>query len=204
MTTIDNITVHTTTTAPMPNMGERLITQRFKQPARVAHICVPATPWVNVTANAAPQYREVLLAVLDAAAKTALNKALNSFSQWPSTLPAAYWTETALLDSVTASSSEWMSKDEIEAAWRASVTRRLWVTRPDYTVNQAFRKAVAHFEALILKLAGKSSTYTSGDLDLMLAKLNEADLGTELGSFICRRVEAMKNKPVTEIECDLL
>jgi hypothetical protein len=188
----------------IPEAGERTVTARFKNPTRMASIAVPDTAWHAVTL-APVQYREVLIAVLDNAAKRILSKQLAAFSVWPSTIDSGYFCEAALLEEASGANSEWMGKDELETAWRDSETRKAWVSSPNYAGNIAFRKAVAHYETLILKLAGKSSQYTPADMDLILAKLKDSDVGTELGAFVVRRIEALRNKPTpVGIDCDLL
>ena len=198
-------TIYTTATQAMPQAGERLVVARFKGPARTAAICVPDTAWNNVTSNAPAQYREILTAVLDNAAKTILNRHLNSFSMWPVDIDIAYYCETALLEEALGSNNEWLSKEQIEAAWHDSATRKAWITSSNYASNAAYRKAVAHYESLITKLAGKTSAYQPSDLDLILAKIKPEDLTTELGSFVVRRIDALRNKPAPAmVDCDLL
>lgn len=203
--TIMTTTIYTTAGQCIPAEGHRLVIARFKNPARMAAIAIDAGPWDRVAANAPENYREILLAVLDNSAKNILNRHLTSFSLWPSTIDAAYFCEAALIEDATGANSEWMSKDELETAWRASATRKAWVANPNYASNKDFRTAVAHYETLITKLAGKTTQYTPEQLDLMLAKMREEDLSSELGSFVVRRVEALRNKPApASVNCDLL
>jgi hypothetical protein len=200
-------TVYTTPTNCKASEGYRVITARFKNPARSATIAIPATPWSNLEAAEVPtQYRAILEAVLDSAAKTILSKHLSAFSLWPSEIDTAFYCEAALIEEATGANSDWLNKEELDAAWRASATRKAWVTSPNYQANAAFRKAVAHYESLILKLAGKTSQYQPSDLDLILAKLKDEDLTTELGSFVVRRIDGIKNRPVVsnEVNLDLL
>lgn len=174
----------------------RSITARFKNPARFATLNIPAAAWQQVeTEPMNANYRQILLAVLDSAAKSIISKQLQQFSVWPTSLDAGMFASAALLDEATGANSDWMTKEEIEQAWRDSATRAKWVKSPNYASNPAFRRAVGHYEALITKMAGKTSSYTPEDLDLILAKMEPADLGTELGSFITRRIEAIKNRP---------
>lgn len=185
----------------------RSITARFKNPARAAHLNIPAGAWANLAASGTPDnYRPILEAVLESAAKSLISKHLSQTTYWPSSLDAALFSEASLLDEATGANSDWMSKDEIEAAWRESATRKAWVSSPNYSANQAFRKAVAHYENLVSRLAGKTSQYTPNELDLILAKLKAEDISTELGSFIVRRVDAIKNRPQrsAEVNTDLL
>lgn len=203
-TTMITIKVHTTqATATQEAMEQassgqatRSITARFKNPARAAHLNIPAGAWANLAAAQVPDsYRPILDAVLESAAKAVISRHLSQVTYWPSTLDASLFGEASLLDEATGANSDWMTKEEIEAAWRESATRKAWVTSPNYSANQAFRKAVAHYENLVSRLAGKTSQYTPTDLDLILAKLRAEDITTELGSFIVRRVDAIKNRP---------
>ena len=61
------------------------------------------------------------------------------------------------------------------------------------------------FEELILKMAAKNAAYREEELDKILAKLADDDLTGEFGTFIVRRIEQIRNKPVTaEVNLDLL
>lgn len=185
----------------------RAIVARFKNPARAAYLNIPATAWHNLSASGVPEnYRAILEAVLDSAAKAIISKQLSSYSVWPSTLDAGLFCEAALIDEATGANSDWMNKEELEQAWRNSATRAKWVKSPNYAANAAFRKAVAHYESLITKMAGKTSSYTPQDLDLILAKMEPSDLTTDFGSFIVRRIEAIKNRPnrVEVVDMDML
>ena len=187
--------------------NQRLITANFRNPSRRAFITIDATPWKQLAVDNVPtQYRAILEAVLDNAAKSILAKYLTNYTTWPSELGVQLFTGAALLDEATGANSDWLSKEEIEAAWRESATRKAYVTSPNYSSNQAYRKAVAYYESLIVKLAGKTSQYKAEELDLIVSKLKDEDMATELGSFIIRRVDAIKNRPQreTEINVDLL
>jgi hypothetical protein len=208
-TTTNSTKVHTSQENALATLtdGQRLVTANFRNPSRRAFIAVDASPWNQLAADNVPtQYRAILEAVLDNAAKSILAKYLTAYTMWPSELGAHLFNSAALLDEATGANSDWLTKEEIEAAWRDSATRKAYVTSPNYSNNQAYRKAVAYYEGLIVKLAGKTSQYKSEELDLIISKLRDEDLITELGGFIVRRVEAIKNRPQreTEINLDLL
>lgn len=185
----------------------RSITARFKNPARVATLNIPAAAWTAIESEPMnANYRSILMAVLDSAAKSLISKQLSAFSVWPSSIDAGTFAPAALLDEATGANSDWMTKEEIEQAWRDSATRAKWAKSPSYASNPAFRRAVTHYEQLVCKMAGKTTSYTPEDLDLILAKMDAADLATELGSFVTRRIEAIKNKPqrIEVIDTNLL
>lgn len=183
----------------------RVITARFKNPARSATIAIPDVAWTDLE-TVPEQYRAILDAVLETAARNILSKHLNAFSLWPSELDSGYFSPSALLDEASNANNSWLSKEELESAWKTSATRQQWITREDYKTSAPLRKAVARYEELILKLSGKTSQFEPGDLDLIVAKLKDEDLSTEMGPFVIRRVEAIRNRPArtTDANTDLL
>lgn len=201
----NTITINTAPAGVTASEGQRVITARFKNPARSATIVIPTTVWDDLSA-APEQYRAILDAVLENAAKSILSKHLNAFSIWPSTLDAGYFAPSAIMDEATNANNQWLSKEELETAWRTSATRQQWVSRDDYKTSAPLRKAVARYEELVLKLSGKTSQFTPDELDLILAKMKAEDLTTELGAFIVRRIDAIKNRPVkaNDANVDLL
>lgn len=189
------IIIHTAPTSAIATANERIVTARFKNPARSATIVIPTTVWDDLS-NVPEQYRPILDAVLEKAVKDIISKHLNAYSLWPATLDAGYFAPAAIMDEATNANNTWLSKEELENAWRDSATRKQWVTRADYATSAPFRKAVARYEELTLKLSGKTSQYTPDDLDLLIAKLSPADHSTEFGAFVLRRVDALQNRPV--------
>ena len=177
--------------------NERTIVQRWKAPARAVAINISNAPWANLETDGVPeQYRAILAAVLEGAAKSILKRTVEAFNVIPATISPALFTSEALIDEATTGASEWMSKEELTEAWNTSATRKaLILENPKYKESAAYRRAANAYAELILKLAGKTSSYEPEDLDWLLAKFNEADLNTELGAFMVRRVEMLQRKP---------
>ena len=177
--------------------NERTIVQRWKAPARAVAINISNAPWANLETDGVPeQYRAILAAVLEGAAKSILKRTIESYNVTPTTISPALFTSEALIDEATTGASEWMSKEELTEAWNQSATRKaLILDNPKYKESAAYRRAANAYAELILKLAGKTSSYEPEDLDWLLAKFNEADLNTELGAFMVRRVEMLQRKP---------
>jgi pyruvate,phosphate dikinase len=74
-----------------------------------------------------------------------------------------------------------------------------------YRTGMLNRDIVEMFKELVLKLAGKTSQYQESELDKILAKMHEDDFSTESGTFVIKRIEALKNKPAkTAIDMDIL
>ena len=188
-----------------PTANERLIIVRFKNPARSAGIAIPALPWERMKCEVPMAYASLLDAVLEKAAKDILSATLSSFTTWPTEIDAMRFTFDALMEQAAGSNSGWLSKEELAAAWKASATRKAFYGDARFGSNPAYRKAVAKFEELILKMAAKNAAYREEELDKILAKLSDEDLTGEFGTFIVRRIEQMRNKPMTaEVDLDLL
>lgn len=189
----------------IPNMGERLIIVRFKSPARVAAIAISSDPWNTMRADVPMAYAGLLDAVLEKAAKDILATTLASFTAWPSDIGADRFTLDALMEQASGSNTGWLNKDELAAAWKASATRKTFYGDSRFGSNPAYRKAVGKFEELVLKMAAKNAAYREEELDKILAKLDDEDLTSEFGTFIVRRVEQIRNKPMNaEVDLDLL
>ena len=188
-----------------PSASERLIIVRFKNPARAAAIAVPAEPWERMKREVPLAYASLLDAVLEKAAKDILSATLASFTTWPGEIDAMRFTFDALMEQASGSNSGWLSKEELAAAWKASATRKAFYGDARFGSNPAYRKAVAKFEELILKMAAKNASYKDEELDKILAKLDDEDLTSEFGTFIVRRIEQIRNKPMNaEVDLDLL
>lgn len=188
-----------------PSASERLIIVRFKNPARAAAIAIPAEPWERMKREVPMAYAGLLDAVLEKAAKDILSATLSSFTAWPSEIDAMRFTFDALMEQAAGSNSGWLSKEELANAWKASATRKAFYGDARFGSNPAYRKAVGKFEELILKMAAKNASYKEEELDKILAKISDEDLTGEFGTFIVRRIEQIRNKPMTaEVDLDLL
>lgn len=185
--------------------NERLITARFRNPSRSATIIIPSTAWTTMQSQVPTAYASLLGAVLETACKSILSKRLESMSIWPSSIQADLFTSDAILSEASGANTEWLTREELTQAWEQSATRKQFITSPNYNANKAYRQAVDMFKELILKLAGKTSQYQEQELDKILVKIHADDLETEFGSFIIKRIEALKNKPAkSAIDLDIL
>ncbi len=200
---MNTITIHRNPESAMPAEGERIITARFKNPARSATICIPVEPF-NSLASVPDAYRGLLDAILEKAARDILSAYLNGFTQWPTTIPADRFTNDAFVECASGANSNWLSKEELEQAWKASATRKAFYGDARFNANPVYRKAVGKFEELVLKMAAKNAAYQSEELDKILAKLHDDDLNGEFGLFVVRRIEQIRNKPAATIDLDVL
>ena len=199
------ITISRNPESVTPSANERLIIVRFKNPARAAAVAIPSDPWTSMRADVPAAYAGLLDAVLEKAAKDILATTLASFTTWPTEIGADRFTLDALMEQASGSNTGWLNKDELSAAWKASATRKAFYGDARFGTNPAYRKAVGKFEELILKMAAKNASYKEEELDNILAKLADEDLTGEFGTFIVRRIEQIRNKPMmAEVDLDLL
>lgn len=188
----------------------RLIQVSFRAPARYAACFIPSSAWdaMNASVSGDATYRTLLDAVLEKAAKTILSARLENMSVFPSEIDDSIFSADAILSEAAGNNTEWMSKEELTAAWEKSATRAKLVSgeRASRYQNDAnYRKAVNAYTDMVLKLAGKTTTYKPEECDKILAKLDAADLDTELGAFIVRRLDQISKKPQrADVDLDCL
>jgi len=185
--------------------GERTIVCRFKNPARAIAINMPTTVWDDMKATVGnPTYVTLLDGIIEATVKRIVSSYyLTTFTNHKVTItgiPSGMLAPDTILEEATNANSGWLSKEELETAWRSSATRARIFDQTKYAANSAYRKAYTRFEELILKLSGKTSQFDIKDLDVILAKLADEDFESDFGRFVVRRIEAIKAKPVSDIE----
>jgi hypothetical protein len=203
MTTLDLFTTadaaHLCATA-----HQKTIVCRFRNPARTLAVNISADAWTRVQ-HIDATYRPLLEAVLYSAAQSIVSRYVQNAGMTPTTIPASLLANDAILEEASGSNSEWLSKEELTEAWKASATRAAIFNQQRYATEPAYRRAFTRFEEMILKLAGKTSSYEEKELDTMLAKMADADLATAFGNFVVRRIEALRNKPQrADIDLDVL
>jgi hypothetical protein len=208
VTTAKSLTVFTSTVIAANSINdatEKMVTARLKNPVRQYTVNVPADAWQAI-AQAPEQYRELLNASLIKAAEGIIRKWVNEYQSVPTEIPAIRLTAEAIIAEATDGNSNNLSKDELTAAWKESATYKLLTGKQAYRDNRAYREAFGRYEELLLKLAGRNTVYKPEELDTILAKLDESDLTTEMGAYIIRRIDAIKNKPVkmTDVDMSLL
>ena len=190
----------------------RAISIQFRNPARFAGIVIDGQPWQQMRSALGEHgaaYAPLLDAVLETAAKAILTRRIGDMSVFPTFISASLFTADAILSEATSGNTEWLSKDELTALWKESATFKRFSADPRGQGNsaqaKAFRQAVSNFGDLIGKLSGKTSQFTPKELDTILAKLDEADYETQMGAFVVRRIDAIRNRPVkADVDMDML
>lgn len=88
----------------------------------------------------------------------------------------------------------WMSGEELEQAFTASATWQRISSREEFKSNRTYQAAAERYKDAILKLGGKATRYEDEKIDAIISKLEPADLESDLGAFVLRRLESMKKK----------
>lgn len=203
MTTLDLFTTadsaHLCATA-----HQKTIVCRFRNPSRTVAVNISNDAWQRVQ-HIDATYRPLLEAVLYSAAQSIVSRYVQNAGMTPTTIPANLLSNDAILEEASGSNSEWLNKEELTEAWKTSATRAAIFNQQRYATEPAYRRAFTRFEEMILKLAGKTSSYEDKELDTMLAKISDADLSTAFGNFVVRRIEGLRNKPTkADIDLDVL
>lgn len=197
--------VESANAATLNDASIRTIVVRWKSPARLVAVTIPNDAFVTMRTEVPAAYIPLIEATLEDTAKGIIKRFIESHSLSPTTIPDGAFTSAALIEAATISHTDWLTKEELTTLWQASTTRSKLVTDPRYGSSKEYRVAVNYFSELVIKFAGKTSQFKPVELDKVLAKLDDADLQSELGAFIVRRVEALKNKPAaSEIDLDLI
>ena len=192
--------------------GHRAISVTWRSPARFAGVVISADPWHQMRAALGEHgaaYAPLLDAVLETAAKAILSRRLGDMSVFPSQIQGAIFSADSILSEATSGNTEWLDKDALTALWKESATYRHYSQDPRGQGNspqaKAYRQAVSNFGELVCKLSGKTSQFTEKELDTILAKLHADDLETQMGAFVIRRIDAIRNRPAKqELDLDML
>lgn len=200
-------TIYTTTDAAnaAATTSQRVIVVRWKSPVRVVAVTIPNDAFVQSSAECPKAYEALIHAVLEDSAKSIIRRHCESGTFTATSIPDAAFSAASLIENATTTHTDWLSKEELTELWTKSATRNRLISDARYGTSTEYRRAVNYFAETVLKFSGKTSQFKERELDTVLAKLDESDLASELGAFIIRRVEAIKNKPaVAEIDLDLL
>jgi hypothetical protein len=191
-----------TTIAPIKVENLKTIFARINNPTRKFWVQINPSAW-NEIQNAPEQYRAVIEAALDNAAKMILTDCVKAYTVSPSALPAHIFSAENILDRAGDNDSSWLSKEELESAWKESDTRKRIIENNKYKDNVEYRKVANLYAEYILKLSGKRADIPRDKLDWILAKIEDTDLESEFGLFVSRRISQLKTKKETNKEIDL-
>lgn len=187
------------TAALMAKPEETTIVIRGRNPSWVAAVNIPRSALPDTTTVPA-EYRPLIDAVLLKATEGIFRALYGTGELKPASITLAPFNPDNIIAAATATNSDSLSREELQALWEQSQTRKDLVTTPQYQASPAYRKAVAYFTDMVLKLAARSNNLTPAELDKVLARLNTDDLDTEFGAFVVRRVEQLKARPIKVAE----
>lgn len=110
-------------------------------------------------------------------------------------VPSDLFSRPSLIQSATEgkSSSNWMSKEELELSFTSSATWKRISGRSEFQSNKTYQLAAGVFRDAILKLSGKSVKMTPEKCDAILSKLEDSDLTTPFGEFVAGRLAKLKS-----------
>ena len=191
-----------TTVAPQKIEGLKTIFARINNPTRKFWVQIEPTAWAEIQ-NAPEAYRPVIEAALDNAAKIILTDYVKAYTVSPSELPAHIFSAESILDRAGDNDSSWLSKEELENAWKESDTRKRIIENNKYKDSAEYRKVANLYAEYILKLSGKRADIPKDKLDWILAKIEDTDLESEFGLFVSRRISQLKTKKEVNKEIDL-
>lgn len=182
---------------PPADKEKKTISVKFNNPVRKYWVQIEPAQWTGLE-SVPEQFRPIVDIALDNAAKAIFANYLKAFSTIPSTMPDHILAESEILDAASNDSSSWLSKDELEASWKASATRKRIIDNEKYSKSAEYRKVANLYAELILKLSGTRVTIDPDKLDWILAKMEGDDLDTDFGIFVVKRIQKLKMKPPVE------
>jgi len=191
-----------TTVAPIKVEGLKTIFARINNPTRKFWVQIQPTAWAEIQ-DAPEQYRAVIEAALDNAAKQILTDYVKAYTVSPSELPAHIFSAESILDRAGDNDSAWLSKEELETSWKESDTRKRIIETQKYKDSAEYRRVANLYAEYILKLSGKRADIPRDKLDWILAKIEDTDLESEFGLFVSRRIAQLKTRKEVNKEIDL-
>lgn len=187
------------------SIGEKLISVRWnetsKQKKNEVAILVP------MECVSAPEVSDSFRALVESVLQSSAVSVLKSFTeQNPNSfeIPLELFNRDNLTNQFLSSGSNWMKKEELEIAFTASATWKRISSRTEFQNNKTYQAIANRFKETILKLSGKATIVSPDDADVLLTKIEDSDLSTPFGEFVCQRLETMKNKKREEIDFDSL
>jgi hypothetical protein len=184
-------------TQPPVDEGKKTISVKFNNPVRKYWVQIEPASWTDID-TVPEQFRSIVDIALDNAAKNIFANYLKAYSTVPSTMPGHILAESEILDAASNDSASWLSKEELEQAWKASATRKRIIDTDKYTKSAEYRKVANMYSELVLKLSGNKISIEPEKLDWIIAKMESDDLNSEFGIFVIKRIRKLKMKPPVE------
>lgn len=187
------------------SVGERVVSAKWKQSknqdSKERAVIVP----FNVLT--APEVPESFRALVESCLQEAASQVLKSFcDESPNSMEVSenLFTREALTEAFMSRADTWMSKEALELAFTGSATWKRIAGREEFRNNATYQRAANAFKDAILKLSGKATVLAPSMQDAILAKLEEADLASEFGAFVTKRIQQMKQKDSGDVDLSAL
>jgi hypothetical protein len=207
MSNLNSYRIHTSivSAAAIKAVGEIQVSKKWnettKQTAKERSVLIP------FEVLKAPEVPESFRALVESALMSQATEVLKAFcDENPNSFEVSseLFTRTNLVESFLTRGENWMTKTELEVAFKASATWKKFISDERFQSNQAYKNAVSAYWDSILKLSGKNVSFTADKCDGILSRIQDDDLETEVGQFIVKRVNAIRAKSSEAIDFDAL
>lgn len=190
----------------LAGIGQRVVSKSWKETAnqkrKERHAVVPAECITAPELKDSP-FRALVESALCSAAETVLRDWVNQEGDSCFEIPAEQFNRPNLIETFMGRES-WLSKEALDLAFTQSQTWNRIVSRPEFKSNKSYQRAANLFKDSILKLSGKNTSLKPELCDAILVKLDDADLSTEFGAFVVKRLGQIKNRSVEEFDLSAL
>lgn len=203
-----SLPLHTSMDAALSTagIGQRVVSKTWKETAnqkrKERHVVVPAE-CVTAPELAATPFRALVESALMSAAETVLRDWVNQEGDSCFEIPSEQLFRPNLIEAFMGRDS-WLSKEALDLAFTQSATWQRIVSRAEFKQNKQYQKAANLFKDSILKLSGKNTSLKPELCDALIVKLDDADLNTEFGAFVLKRLNQIKNRSIEEFDLSAL
>lgn len=197
------IQVHTSVSGAMAILGagQRLVSKKWnettKQKAMERHVILPMECVTVAESEANAQFKPLIESALMAAAVMVLKTEIGEKGENCFELDSDSFSRPRLIEAFMGGDT-WLDKESLEKLFTISATWKRITARPEFSSNALYKAKANAFKADILKLAAKNISLSVDACDRILAPIDDADLETEFGSFVAKRIGVLRNKAENE------
>jgi hypothetical protein len=191
----NSVRIHSAIAGAVAALGEVVVSSTWKQTANQTRkeraVCIPME---CVKAPEVPEaFRALVESCLMASAEQTLKDHVNAQeNNWE--ILSSQFERPQLVESYLAKADSWMTKESFEIAFTGSATWKRITSRAEFSSNATYQAAANGFKDALLKITGKVAYIGKDQRDVILSKLDSADISSEFGVFVVRRFEQMAKK----------
>lgn len=187
-------------------LGEVAVTKKWKETKeQVRKERGIVVPMECLKAPEVPEsFRVLVESVLMQSAVEVLQKFVEDGNEGVFEIPGELFGRVNLVESFLASGSGWLTRQELELGFTASATWKRIIGKPEFIGNKVYQAQANMFKETILKLTGKAVRLAPERCEQILSKLEDADLETEFGVFVSKRLNGLMKVEVEQGGLDLL